>query len=412
MLATTLLRKLLGINNLIALDFTSEDGNLLVYVRPTWHTPRCSCCGRKVHSTYDTQWDRSWRHLDFGGVRVYLHYDLRRVCCKKCGVVVEKVPWSSNSVSRFTDDFEEHITYMAQRTDKTSVEHLMRITWRTVGRIIERVVSRKRPEDPLSDLSAIGIDELSYRKHHHYITLVTDHDKGKIVWGEEGKDSDALIAFFDQLGEERCKKIKIVTMDMSKAYVSAVRLKVPQAQIVFDRFHVEKLVHDALDDVRREEWRLQKGTEEGKKLKRTRWPLLKRPWNLLPSEKAKLSILQKDNKRLYRAYLLKEKLGEIFDTCVHDEEAREELMGWLSWASRSRLPSFVKVAQTIKEHLEDILAYFLCRLTNGLIEGLNNKARMLTRRAFGFHSAQAFISMIMLCCSGLNLSPIHKEFSG
>lgn len=409
MRATTLLTSLLGIQNTVVGGFDVEDGMLVLHVHPSWQNPRCSWCGRKCDGQYDAREDRKWRHLDFGGVRVQLRYDLRRVDCRKCGVVVERVPWSVDADSRFTTDFEEQVAYHAQHTDQTAVEHLMGIAWRTVSRIVERVVARLRPEDPLADLTSIGVDELSYRKQHHYVSLVTNHDTGRIVWGHEGKNAESLIAFFDELGEERCKAIKVVTMDMSQAFISAVRLKCPNAQIVFDRFHVQKLVGDALDEIRRLEWRRLRGTDEGKYVKKLRWVLLKNPSNHTAKDKSRLQTLEQDNAHLYAAYLLKEELADLLGgRQIHVME--ERLRNWLEMVDASSgLPAMVKAAKTIRSHFDDIVAYARHRLSNGLIEGLNNKARLLTRRAFGFHSADAVIAMIMLCCTGLDLEPIRKS---
>jgi transposase len=409
---TSLLKNLLGIKQLLVGAVGVVAGALVLDVRPTWRRPRCSGCGRK-RPGYDTLPARQWRHLDFGGVEVFLRYAPRRVNCRRCGVVVERVPWSEEADSRFTRDFENQVAYLAQRCDKTSITEMFRIAWETVGRIIERVVRRKRPENPLADLEQIGVDELSYRKHHHYVTLVTDQQEGRIVWGKEGKSAETLLAFFEALGEEGRKRIKVVTMDMSQGYIKAVREAVPQAQIVFDRFHVQQLVSNALDRCRREEWQRSRATgdrERAQSLKHTRWALLKNPWNLTPKEEARLSSLQQSNTGLYRAYLLKESFADILDR-RQPNVVREKLRSWLAWASRSRLAPFVQVARTIREHLDDIVAYIRWRLTNGVVEGLANKARLLTRRAYGFHSATAVLAMIMLCCTGLTLQPVIKLLS-
>jgi transposase len=272
---------------------------------------------------------------------------------------------------------------------------------------MKRVAKRMGREDLLDGLERIAIDEISYRKHHHYLTLVADHDHRRIVWGKKGKDAETLAAFFEALGEQRCKIIRVVSMDMSKAYIKVVREKLPWAQIVFDRFHVEKLVNDALDKTRREEWQRLRRTDDEKIIKNMRWVLLKRPWDLDTDEWQRLSILQKRNARVYRAYLLKEAFSYILDG-RQPNVAKRKLEKWLSWACRSRLPEFVRVARTIRKHLDDIVAYVRHRVTNGLIEGLNNKARLITRRAYGFHSTEATLAMIMLCCSGLELMPVHK----
>jgi transposase len=403
--ANTLLKVLLTTKQVLVQGFAIEAGGLVLFVCPSWRKPRCSGCGGK-RSGYDTLPPRDWRHLDFGGVRVTLRYPPRRVNCKRCGVVVERVPWSEVTTSRFTTAFEEAVAFLTQRCDQTSVTELFRIAWATVGSIAERVLARHRSDDPFAGLHHLGVDELSFRKGQRYLTLVTNHATRRIIWAKEGKSAETLQAFFSELGPERCQQIRAVSMDMSQAFIKAVRESLPHAQIVFDRFHVQRLVNDALDATRRAEWNRAKaqGPEAAQEVKGLRWPLLKNPWNLTPTQSARLSSLPRENQRLYRAYLLKEAFAEILDrrqpNVVHDL-----LTDWLSWASHSKLPAFVKVARTIRLHLDDIVAYVRWRLTNGVVEGLNNKARVLMRRAYGFHSASAAIGMIMLCCSGIVLRP-------
>lgn len=411
MRVTTLLKKLIGIKHLVVDDFEVENGGLTLDVRPSFRRLRCSGCGR-LCAGYDTLNPRYWRHLDFGGVRTFLRYAPKRVDCAKCGVVVERVPWASSASSRFTWDFEEQVGFYAQRLDKSAVQLAFGIAWRTVGAIIERVVYRHRPGNPLKKLRDIGVDELSYRKGHRYLTLVTNHATGRIVWAREGKSADTLKEFFKEIGDKGRRLIRVVTMDMSQAYISAVRSVVSHAQIVFDRFHVQKLVNEALDETRREEWRRLRADDEdaAKTVKGLRWPLLKNPWNLTPKQNERLSTLQKDNARLYRAYLLKENFAAILDR-RQPNVVKQMLQDWLSWASHSQLPAFVTVARTIRKHLVDIVAYVRYRLSNGVVEGLNNKARLLTRRAYGFHSASATIAMIMLSCTGIDLQPIVKTLS-
>lgn len=408
---TTLLKKILGIKQTIVEGFEIVNGILVIQVRPRWRKRRCSRCGR-IRPGFNTLETRYWRHLDFGGIGVYLAYRPRRVCCRTCGVVVERVPWSEDPRSRFTTDFEESVGYLVQRCDKTSVQEVFQIAWRTVGTIIERVYKRHRHEDPMEGLKNIGVDEVSYRKGHRYLTLVSNHDTGRIIWAKEGKSSETFAAFFEEIGPERCQAIQLVSMDMSEAYIQTARRYVPQAQIVFDRFHVQQLVSEAVDKIRREDWRRQREIqeEEAKEIKGMRWALLKNPWNLTATERHRLSELQQENARLYRAYLLKESFADILDR-RQPNVAREHLKDWLAWASRSRLPAFVKAARTIRKHLEDIVAYVRFRFTNAVAEGLNNKVMLLTRRAYGFHSAEAVISMVMLCCTGIELEPVVKILS-
>ncbi len=193
---------------------------------------------------YDRLQGRRWRHLDLAGMKWHLRYDTRRVDCPCCGVVVEHVPWADVG-SWFTRPFEDQVGYLAQRSDKTTVHKLMRIAWTTVGDIIQRVVQRHQRGDLLDGLTHIGVDELSYRRHHEYVTVVVDHKTQRIVWAKKGKNAATLTAFFDELGPERVKKLKAVTIDMSAAYIKAVTAAAPKAQIIFDRFHVQRLAHDA-----------------------------------------------------------------------------------------------------------------------------------------------------------------------
>lgn len=420
MRVTTLLRKLVGVPGVRVTGIEIDDGALVARVRPNWREPRCGRCGQRPPgqrpggASVATP-DRRWRHLDLAGVRLYLSYDVRWVYCPDCGRTVEQVPWSSTTESRYTDVFEEHVAYMAQRTDKTAVKRMLRVAWASVGRCIERVVARLRPQDQFADLTAIGVDELSYRKQHHYLTLVTDHVNRRIVWGKKGRSAETLQAFFEELGPEGREQLRLVSMDMSGGYKKALRENpdLEHVQVVFDRFHVQQLASKALDETRREEWnRLRrehgKKSREAKSLKGLRWTLLRDALTLSEAQQIRLSELQRDNARLYRAYLLKEELGDILDR-RQPNVVRELLTKWCSWASRSRLSAFVRTARTIRDHMDGIVAYVRHRITNGLVEGLNNKARLLTRRAYGFHSAEAVLALIELCCSGLELDPGHHS---
>src|SRR5882757_8077310 len=264
----------------------------------------------------------------------------------------------------------------------------------------------RRHRDPLDGLTQIGVDELSYRRHHEYITVVVDHRRGHVVWARPGKNADTLKAFFDELGPKRCAKLEAITIDMSAAYIKAVTECSPQAQLIFDRFHVQRLAQDAVDEVRRDEVRAADSAEERKELKGTRWPLLKSFWNLSMFDSLRLAALQRENKRLYRAYLLKDSLVRVLD-CKDEWLARTKLDQWIRWARHSRLEPFKRVAATIHQHTEGIRAYVTSGLSNGRTEGLNGKTRTLTRRAYGFHSAHGLIALIMLCCAGIHLDPVH-----
>jgi len=344
-----------------------------------------------------------WRDLAFGETVAMVRYAPRRVHCVTHGVHVEAVPWAAPK-SRFTRRMEELVAYLAQQMSKTAVCKLAGIDWRTVGTIVTRIINEKLDPTRLDDLSVIGVDELSFRRNHNYVTVVVDHVRQRIVWVGEGQSSATLAEFFKALGPERAKLLTHVTMDLSAAYRSSVSAHAPQAELVFDRFHIQRLASDAVDAVRRSEVRAAESTNDAKALKGTRWPLLKSAWNLNADESAKLADLQRTNQRIFRAYLLKEGLADILRRRQPGVAARE-LTRWCNWAARSRLKPFVKLARTIKQFSAGILAYIRTGLSNGPTEGLNNKTRLITRRAYGFHSAQALMAMIFLCCGGITLSP-------
>jgi transposase len=282
-----------------------------------------------------------------------------------------------------------------------------------VGGIVSRVVARHLDAggDRLGGLRHIGIDELSYRRHHEYITVVVDHERGVVVWASRGKNADTLRAFFDELGSERSAEIESVTIDMSQAYVSAVTDKVPHARLIFDRFHVQRLVQDALDNTRRDEVREAATKEEKSALKGTRWPLLMSPWNLSASHVETLDELEQTNRPIFRGYLLKESFAAILDR-RQINVAGHRLRQWIVDAKRSGLSHFAKAARTIEKHAAGILEYVRTRFSNGRTEGLNGKIRTITRRAFGFHSASALISMIFLCCGGVHVTPAFSTPRG
>jgi len=207
------------------------------------------------------------------------------------------------------------------------------------------------------------------------------------VWIKEGRNAATLQAFFDQLGDAGKGSIRAVSIDMSAGYEQAIRGSVPDAEVCFDPWHVVKLAGEAVDQVRRAEWNAQgkSTTQGGKWVKGTRWSLLKAPQRQSVEQLAILGEVQRANRRLYRAFLLKEELRLLYHL-DDPAEAPELLRAWLSWASRSRLKPFVKLARTIREHRDGILAAIRLGLSNARLEGLNSTVRLISHRSFGFHS--------------------------
>jgi transposase len=396
--------RLLGLQRAVVEDvWIGDEGELVVAARPGWRErDRCGVCRRRAPGFDLGEGRRRWRALDLGTTFAFVEADALRVRCRRHGVVVCHVPWARHR-SRFTTAFEDQAAWLAVNTSKTAVAELMRIAWRTVGGICERVAAEaQRETDLLDGLRRIGIDEISHRKGQRYLTVVVDHDSGRLVWAAAGRDRKTVEAFFDQLGETRCKQITLVSCDMAGWIAGPVADRLPDAVRCVDPFHVVMLATDALDEIRREVWNDARRAGEvaaAKDLKGARFALWKNPENLTDRQTAKLSSIQKTNARLYRAYLLKEQLRQIYR--LPAEAAIKLLDEWIAWARRCRLAPFVKLARTITAQRAGIAAAIEHGLSNARVEAINTQIRMITRRAFGFHSAGALIALAMLSLAGL-----------
>ena len=380
-----------------------DEGEIVVAARPGWRErDRCGVCRRRSPGFDLGDGRRRWRALDLGTTLAFLEADAPRVTCRRHGVVVCAVPWARHN-ARFTRAFEDQAAWLAVNTSKSAVAELMRIAWRTVGSICERVCDEAQREvDLLDGLRRIGIDEISHRKGQRYLTVVVDHDTGRLVWAAAGRDRKTVEAFFDALGETRCKQVELVSCDMAGWIAGPVADRLPDAVRCVDPFHVVMLATDALDEVRREVWNDARRAGElaaAKDLKGARFALWKNPENLTDRQAAKLSSIQKTNARPYRAYLLKEQLRQIYRLSA--DAAVKLLDEWIAWARRCRLPSFVKLARTITAQRAGIVAAIEHGLSNARVEAINTQIRMITRRAYGFHSASALIALAMLSLAGL-----------
>jgi transposase len=280
---------------------------------------------------------------------------------------------------------------------------LLRITWRSVAAIVVRVVAEAAGRrDRLDGLCRVGIDEISYRKGQRYLLCAVDHDTGRLVWAAKGRNAATLRGFFDALGPTRAAQLTHVSADGAEWIHQVVTERAPQAVICLDAFHVVAWATAALDAVRRGMWnqlRAAGDIDHANALKSTRWALLKNPANQSGEQRTTVAVIARTNRPLYRAYLLKEQLRMVFET--KGKPGRRLLAGWLAWAQRSRLPEFVTLAKTIKRYLPLIHNTLDHRLGNARSEATNTHLRLLTRRAYGYHSAEALIAMAALTRGGL-----------
>ena len=400
-------RRLLGVEHAVieSVDLVQERGEevIVASVRPVAsRRSRCSRCERRCAGYDSGDGRRRWRTLDLGTVKAFLEADAPRVRCPQHGVVVAAVPWARPG-ARCTRAFEDTCAWLAAHAAFTVIAALLRVSWRTVAAVVTRVVAELAGKtDRLDGLRRIGIDEIAHRRGHRYLTVVVDHDTGRLVWAAAGRNSETVRSFFDALGPRRSALLTHVSADGAEWIHSAVTERAPRAILGMDPFHVVAWATKALDEVRRGLWnelRSAGKNDQAASLKGSRWALVKNPEDLTGEQRTTLAAIAITNKALYRAYLLKEQLRAVF--AAKGEEGKQLLAGWLAWAKRSRLPGFVKLARTIEKYRPLIWNTLDHAMSNARVEATNTHLRVLTRRAYGFHSPEAMIAMAMLTRGGL-----------
>ena len=440
MRVTSVLSCLLDLPGVWVRSVVFDSGRVVVTValrRRRLQCPKCEFSTRNRESRQHH--DSVWRHLDLGVWRLEVRASLRRVRCPEHGALVEGVPFARDG-ARFTRDFEDLVAWLATKTDKTAICRLVRIDWQTVGRIVQRVGDELLDRDRLSDLFEISIDEVAWRKGHRYLTLVGDHRRRCVVWGTEGKGQAAADAFFAELDAdqavdakpgknaetpavqateaadepaigERASKLVAVSMDMGEGYAKSVRKHAPQAVICIDNYHVVALATNALDEVPRERWndlRRAGDRDAAKQFKDARWSLLKNPADLTDRQADTLAALHTAGGKIPRAWALKEMVRAIFAPGLSEHTVAELIDRLLARLSRSRLKPFIRLGRTIRKHQDGILAARRLKLSNARAEALNNKVKLIVRRAYGFHSARAALALIHLTCGPVQLTLPHE----
>lgn len=403
----TAFNRMLGLSGASVRDVAFDRGGVVVTVRARRRRKRCAGCGTSRGLHVKDRRVKRWRHLDLGASRCVIECELRRLDCRGCGkLALEPVSWARPSAP-YTRDFEDVVAWLCQQMAKTQITRLMRIAWGSVGSIVERVVADHLDEERLDGLVWLGVDEIHHAHGNQFLTCVADHQTGGVVWAAAGRSAQTLQGFFDQLTTEQKNSIEAVSIDMSASYENAIRDAFKDVQdppeVAFDPFHVIQLGGRATDQVRRAEWNRhgRSGSPHATWIKGVRYSLLKRPENQTVAQLAKLHEVQQTNKRLYRAFLLLHELRGVFQ--ASRQEAPALLDAWLAWASRSKLKPFVRLARTIRKHKDGVLAAVELGLSNGRLEGLNSKIRLLSHRAYGFHSPDALIATIYLCCAGITI---------
>ncbi len=364
--------------------------SLWVTVRPHKAArPVCSGCGRRCR-TYDRQPEgRQFEFVPLWGIVVYLVYRMRRVNCPKCGVKVERVPWCDGK-NHLTTTYRWFLARWARRLSWSEVATIFHTSWESVCRSVEHAVEWGLRHRDLSGVVAIGIDEIAWHKGHKYLTLVYDIGGSvkRLLAVAEDRTEGSLRECLSSLGTATCAGIGYVCSDMWKPYLNVIGVMLERAVHVLDRFHVMQKFGKALDEIRADEQKQLKRDGYEPVLHKSRWCLLKRPENLTDQQTVRLSDLLKYNLKSVRAYLLREEFQRFWEY-VSPTWAGKFLDEWTGRVMRSRLEPLKKVARTLRSHRELILNWFEARgqISAGAVEGLNNKVKVVTRKSYGFRTA-------------------------
>lgn len=347
--------------------------------------PICSGCER-VGPGYDTMEPRRFEFIPVWNIPVFFEYAVRRVDCRKCGVRVEKLPWASGKHT-LTTVYMQFLAHWGRKLSWKETALSFQTTWDKVHQAVEYMVEWGLKHRQVGPIFAMGVDEIQYARGHKYLTLVYQiDDLTRLLWVGQERTIETFEKFFQMIGPEVASGIEFVCSDMWKPYLKVIRERCSQALHVLDRFHIVAKMNDAVDDVRAEEARKMKAAGH-EILKNTRWCLLKRKRNLTPGQRFRLRDLLHFNLRTVRAYLLKEDFQQFWD---YDSPtwAAKFLDDWCRQAMRSRLAPMKKIVRMLRSHRDLILNYFKARkvISSGIIEGLNNKAKVTMRKSYGFRT--------------------------
>ena len=405
-LIETFIRKQLHLKAHTVTKVEETDDCMLVHVdRLGNRLLRCGVCRQRCLEVHDIRKEREWRDLSMRKLPLKLRYRPRRVECPRCGVRVEDFPWAE-PWARVTTALSNAVAVLARELSWKGTAREYGLNWKSVATIVKRAVQYGLKHRKRRPVHAIGIDEVSRRKGQVYLTVVYDLERRVLLWVGDDRTEEAVRPFFTQeMGKRRCQTLQVVCMDMWAAYAKLVRDHAVNAQILFDRFHIVKHLNEAVDAARRDLWR-QLTTKQRVSFKGTRWLLLKNPWNLSSGQQERLSTLVRWNSPLVRAWYLKESF-QLFWTYKQPWRAKQHLLKWMNSAMRSRLEPFKKFVGMLRSHLDGVLAWTKTRLSNGAVEGMNNKIKSISHRSFGFRTAENFIAAIYHCCARLPL-PVER----
>ena len=392
MLIKTILNKVHKLKSFVYQDVKpgvyqgSEVFNVTVVPRKNSHAV-CSGC-LKPAPGYDSLAERRFEFVPLWGIRVFLLYTMRRVQCKTCGVKVEQVPWGDGK-KELTKVYMQFLASWARKLSWKEVACTFNTSWEKVFHAVEYVVEWGKAHRSLDNIKAIGVDEVAYQIGHKYLTVVYQIDRNctRLLWIGEERTESTIRSFFSFFGTERSQQLEYVCSDMWQPYVKAIAEFACQALHILDRFHIVAMLNKAIDEVRASEHKQLQADGYEPVLKKTRWCLLKRKENLTEKEEIKLNTVLQYNLKSVRAYLLKEEF-QVFWDYISPHWAGKYLDRWCTRVMRSKIDPMKKVVKTIRRHKPLILNWFRAKkaFSSGIVEGLNTKIKLTTRKSYGFRT--------------------------
>jgi len=397
------IRKLLKLKGLFVTDFQFRfrEKALNLWVKPHKNGCLCPRCKRRGRLVREMEGYRIWRDITICGWSVFFWYHPREIECRRHGRIQEDIPWA-DVYARVTYRFEYVMLVYCQLMTQKAAAKILHIPKSTLSDMLHRTIVRIREGHRIRGLKTIGIDEISYCKGHKYATIVYDLDRSCVVWVGQGKGRETIDEFFNErLSKYQKSQIKWASCDMSQAYIGAIEHHCPNAKLVLDRFHIAKALNEAVDEVRKEQWR-EASVNERKSLKGLRWLLFRHSSNRSKKDSRILNALRKGNHRIHRAWVLKDEFEQFWDYQA-PWAAKRFLKRWMTTALKSRLEPIRKFVKTIKKHFSRIITFIESRLTNAVGEGLNRIIKIVKNRASGFRSLLAFTDIIFLTVGDLDI---------
>jgi len=381
--------------------FGNYNKELHLIVAPYKNGCRCPICGRRCKIHKHAKDTRTWRDIVVCGIEIYFHYHPKEIICPTHGQSQEQIPWA-DEYSRITYRLEYLIVKYAQGLTQKQVSEFLRIPKSTLSNQLHNIISRCRKSYKIRGLVSIGVDEIAYKRRMKYATIVYDLDKNRVIWIGKGKAKASLQRFFDeQLSDYQKRKIKWGCCDISKGYINALKENCPGIQIVLDKFHIVKALNEALDSVRKDEWR-QTAVRHRKALKGMRWLLFKHSGNRSKKETRIIASLRKSNRRIHRAWILKDEFELLWDYKAK-WAAERFLKKWITKALKSRIDSIKKFARTMRRYFDLIVSYTDKRITNAAAEGMNRIIKQIKNRSSGFKELTHFADLIYLTVGDVDI---------